>query len=59
MCAQCQKAALNELQNNLAECFKRYQMAQILLHSLAQQINHKQDKALLSKCKSKNISLRL
>lgn len=45
----CQKAALNELQNNLAECFKKYQMAQILLHSLAQQINHKQDKALLSK----------
>ncbi|XP_065215093.1 serine/threonine-protein kinase ULK2-like isoform X2 [Planococcus citri] len=45
----CQKAALNELQNNLAECFKRYQVAQIILHSLAQQINHKQDKAMLSK----------
>lgn len=45
----CQKAALNELQNNVTECFKKYQMAQILLHSLAQQVNHKQDKALLSK----------
>ncbi|XP_065208880.1 serine/threonine-protein kinase ULK2-like isoform X2 [Planococcus citri] len=45
----CQKAALNELQNNLAECLRRYQVAQIILHSLAQQINHKQDKAMLSK----------
>lgn len=45
----CQKAALLELQNNLPECFKKYQMAQILLHGLTQQINHPQDKALLSK----------
>lgn len=47
---QCQSAALDELFGNPAECFQRYHTAQILLHSLSQQVNHSQDKALLIKC---------
>ncbi|CAH0394873.1 unnamed protein product [Bemisia tabaci] len=45
----CQSAALDELFGNPTECFQRYQTAQILLHSLSQQVNHHQDKALLTK----------
>jgi hypothetical protein len=48
---QCQTAALDELFGNPEECFQRYQTAQILLHSLSQQVNHQQDRALLTKCK--------
>jgi hypothetical protein len=48
---QCQTAALDELFGNPGECFQRYQTAQILLHSLSQQVNHQQDRALLTKCK--------
>lgn len=47
---QCQSAALDELFGNPEECFQRYQTAQILLHSLSQQVSHQQDKALLTKC---------
>ncbi|XP_058067418.1 serine/threonine-protein kinase ULK2 [Anopheles bellator] len=47
----CQTAALDELFNKPAECFPRYQSAQILLHSLAQKCKHPQDKILLSKYK--------
>jgi serine/threonine-protein kinase ULK/ATG1 len=48
---KCQTAALDELFGNPEECFQRYQTAQILLHSLSQQVNHQQDRALLTKCK--------
>ena len=51
LCFQCQTAALDELFGNPEECFQRYQTAQILLHSLSQQVNHQQDRALLTKCK--------
>lgn len=51
LCLQCQTAALDELFGNPEECFQRYQTAQILLHSLSQQVNHQQDRALLTKCK--------
>ncbi|XP_039292868.1 serine/threonine-protein kinase unc-51 isoform X2 [Nilaparvata lugens] len=47
----CQSAALDELFGNPAECFQRYQTAQILLHSLSQQVSHHQDRALLTKYK--------
>uniref|UniRef100_A0A0K8T064 Protein kinase domain-containing protein n=1 Tax=Lygus hesperus TaxID=30085 RepID=A0A0K8T064_LYGHE len=47
----CQSAALDELFGNPAECFQRYQTAQILLHALAQQTTHNQDKQLLTKYK--------
>ncbi|GLV40791.1 Autophagy-related 1 [Carabus blaptoides fortunei] len=47
----CQSAALDELFGNPEECFQRYQTAQILLHSLSQQVSHQQDKALLTKYK--------
>lgn len=47
----CQSAALDELFGNPEECFQRYQTAQILLHSLAQQVQNTQDKALLVKYK--------
>ncbi|PSN54418.1 hypothetical protein C0J52_10975 [Blattella germanica] len=47
----CQSAALDELFGNPEECFQRYQTAQILLHSLSQQVNHQQDRALLTKYK--------
>ncbi|GFG29073.1 hypothetical protein Cfor_09476 [Coptotermes formosanus] len=47
----CQTAALDELFGNPEECFQRYQTAQILLHSLSQQVNHQQDRALLTKYK--------
>nr|CAD7261333.1 unnamed protein product [Timema shepardi] len=46
----CQSAALDELFGNPEECFQRYQTAQILLHSLSQQVSHQQDRALLTKC---------
>lgn len=47
----CQTAALDELFGKPEECFQRYQTAQILLHSLSQQVNHQQDRALLTKYK--------
>ncbi|XP_065159992.1 serine/threonine-protein kinase unc-51 isoform X1 [Atheta coriaria] len=47
----CQTAALDELFGNPEECFQRYQTAQILLHSLSQQVHNQQDKALLIKYK--------
>ncbi|KAL0272584.1 UNVERIFIED_CONTAM: hypothetical protein PYX00_005503 [Menopon gallinae] len=45
----CQSAALDELFGNPEDCFQRYQSAQILLHSLSQQVRHHQDRALLTK----------
>ncbi|KAK6637873.1 hypothetical protein RUM44_008295 [Polyplax serrata] len=47
----CQSAALDELFGNPEDCFQRYQSAQILLHSLSQQVSHHQDRALLTKYK--------
>ena len=47
----CQSAALDELFGNPEDCFQRYQTAQILLHSLSQQVHHQQDRALLTKYK--------
>ncbi|KAB0792946.1 hypothetical protein PPYR_12566 [Photinus pyralis] len=47
----CQSAALDELFGNPEECFQRYQTAQILLHSLSQQVHNQQDRALLTKYK--------
>ncbi|GLH12876.1 cGMP-dependent protein kinase, isozyme 1 [Gryllus bimaculatus] len=47
----CQSAALDELFGNPEECSHRYQTAQILLHSLSQQVSHQQDRALLTKYK--------
>ncbi|KDQ97270.1 serine/threonine-protein kinase unc-51 [Zootermopsis nevadensis] len=47
----CQSAALDELFGNPEECFQRYQTAQILLHSLSQQVNYQQDRTLLIKYK--------
>ncbi|XP_067127657.1 serine/threonine-protein kinase unc-51-like isoform X4 [Centruroides vittatus] len=47
----CQSAALEELFGNPEECFRRYQTAQILLHSLSQQINREEDRKLLIKYK--------
>ncbi|XP_076369350.1 serine/threonine-protein kinase ULK2-like isoform X2 [Tachypleus tridentatus] len=47
----CQSAALEELFGNPEECFRRYQTAQILFHSLAQQITNDEDKKLLNKYK--------
>ncbi|XP_022916598.1 serine/threonine-protein kinase unc-51 [Onthophagus taurus] len=45
----CQTAALDELFGNPSECFQRYQTAQILLHSLGQQVQNLEDKELLKK----------
>ncbi|KAL3856693.1 hypothetical protein ACJMK2_011418 [Sinanodonta woodiana] len=45
----CQGAALDELYGDPRECFKRYQMAQILLHSVSQQAINTKDKELLRK----------
>ncbi|CAG7817255.1 unnamed protein product [Allacma fusca] len=47
----CQSAALDELFDNPAECCKRYQTAQILLHSLYQQVASDHEKQLLHKYK--------
>ncbi|XP_067685830.1 serine/threonine-protein kinase unc-51-like isoform X2 [Haliotis asinina] len=47
----CQGAALDELFGNPKECFRRYTVAQILLHSLAQQAPNTRDKDLLNKYK--------
>ncbi|XP_060521502.1 serine/threonine-protein kinase ULK2 isoform X2 [Cylas formicarius] len=47
----CQTAALDELFGNPEECFQRYQTAQILLHSLSQQVHNPQDRILLNKYK--------
>ncbi|XP_041349948.1 serine/threonine-protein kinase unc-51-like [Gigantopelta aegis] len=47
----CQGAALDELFGNPHECFRRYTLAQILLHSLAQQARNQRDKDLLNKYK--------
>lgn len=47
---QCQAAALDELFGKPGVCFPRYQTAQILFHSLAQQTDHPQDKNILGKC---------
>ncbi|XP_025089780.1 serine/threonine-protein kinase unc-51-like isoform X1 [Pomacea canaliculata] len=48
---QCQSAALDELFGNPKECFRRYTVAQILLHSLAQQTQNVKDRHLLNKYK--------
>ncbi|XP_056008995.1 serine/threonine-protein kinase ULK2-like isoform X14 [Ostrea edulis] len=45
----CQTAALDELFGNPQECFKRYNTAHILLHSLSQQARNNDDKELLNK----------
>ncbi|KAL1414613.1 hypothetical protein MTO96_023048 [Rhipicephalus appendiculatus] len=37
--------------STLTECFRRYQTAQILLHSLAQQVENDDDRALLNRYK--------
>jgi serine/threonine-protein kinase ULK/ATG1 len=42
---------LDELFGNPSECCKRYQTAQILLHSLYQQVDSDNEKQLLLKCK--------
>ncbi|XP_055316957.1 serine/threonine-protein kinase unc-51 [Sitodiplosis mosellana] len=47
----CQSAALDELFGKPGVCFPRYQTAQILFHSLAQQTDHPQDKNILGKYK--------
>lgn len=47
----CQSAALEEVFGNPEECFHHYQTAQILLHSLAQQVNDHHDRKLLEKYK--------
>ncbi|KAJ8923216.1 hypothetical protein NQ315_001771 [Exocentrus adspersus] len=47
----CESAALDELFGNPEDCFQRYQTAQILLHSLSQQVHNQQDKLLLTKYK--------
>ncbi|RWS17161.1 serine/threonine-protein kinase unc-51-like protein [Dinothrombium tinctorium] len=47
----CQSAALEELFGQPQECFRRYQTAQILLHSLSQQVVDEKDKKLLQKYK--------
>uniref|UniRef100_A0A2R5LJ83 Putative serine/threonine-protein kinase unc-51 n=1 Tax=Ornithodoros turicata TaxID=34597 RepID=A0A2R5LJ83_9ACAR len=47
----CQSAAIEELFGNPEECFRRYQTAQILLHSLAQQVGNDSDKQLLNRYK--------
>ncbi|XP_017771399.1 PREDICTED: serine/threonine-protein kinase unc-51 isoform X2 [Nicrophorus vespilloides] len=47
----CQSAALDELFGNPEECFQRYQTAQILLHSLSQQVHNPQDRQRLTKYK--------
>ncbi|KAK4873703.1 hypothetical protein RN001_013063 [Aquatica leii] len=47
----CQSAALDELFGNPEECFQRYQTAQVLLHSLSQQVHNQQDRTLLTKYK--------
>lgn len=43
----CAKAALKELGNTPYDYFKSYQTAQILLHSLSQQVNSPSDKEIL------------
>lgn len=45
----CQSAALEELFGEPQESFRRYQTAQILLHSLGQQVYDARDKELLYK----------
>ncbi|XP_022243912.1 serine/threonine-protein kinase unc-51-like isoform X1 [Limulus polyphemus] len=47
----CQSAAIEELFGNPEVCFRHYQRAQILLHSLAQQITDERDRKLLNKYK--------
>ncbi|XP_033747712.1 serine/threonine-protein kinase unc-51-like isoform X2 [Pecten maximus] len=47
----CQNAALDELFGNPHECFRRYQTAHLLLHSLSQQAHNTRDKQLLNKYK--------
>jgi len=47
----CQSAAVEELFGHPAECFAKYQTAQILLHSLSQQVINSEDKKLLNKYK--------
>ncbi|OWF55296.1 Serine/threonine-protein kinase unc-51 [Mizuhopecten yessoensis] len=47
----CQNAALDELFGNPNECFRRYQTAHLLLHSLSQQAQNTRDKQLLNKYK--------
>lgn len=47
----CQTAALDELFGNPQECFRRYQAAHILLHSLSQQARNVKDRYLINKYK--------
>ena len=47
----CQTAALDELFGNPQECFRRYQTAHILLHSLSQQARNVKDRYLINKYK--------
>jgi len=47
----CQSAAVEELFGHPAECFTKYQTAQILLHSLSQQVINSDDRKLLNKYK--------
>ncbi|XP_063448696.1 serine/threonine-protein kinase unc-51-like isoform X2 [Mytilus trossulus] len=47
----CQTAALDELFGNPQECFRRYQSAHILLHSLSQQARNVKDRYLINKYK--------
>lgn len=47
----CQSAALEELFGDVEVCFRKYQTAQILLHSLSQQVVGIDDKALLNRYK--------
>ncbi|GFW55929.1 hypothetical protein TNCV_4390701 [Trichonephila clavipes] len=47
----CQSAAMQELFGDANESFHQYETAQILLHSLGQQVNDLGDKELLHKCK--------
>ncbi|XP_063222174.1 serine/threonine-protein kinase unc-51 isoform X2 [Bacillus rossius redtenbacheri] len=47
----CQTAALDELFDKPKDCFQRYSMAQLILHSLAQTVHHPQDRDLLIKYK--------
>jgi hypothetical protein len=54
---QCQAAALDELFGNPADCSKQYQTAQILLHSLCQQVGSEGDKQLLLKCNTENTKI--
>lgn len=42
---------MDEISNKPTYAFPRYQTAQIIFHSLAQQIDHEKDKGVLASCK--------